>query len=85
MPGAELPEREVEARQIDGFLGGLTVTPSKGVIEIRYRSSDPGYAADMANAHAQEYIEQNLELRFAAIEEELMQALPRWEELEAKQ
>jgi len=67
--GAELGPREVEVGQIDAFLGGLTVTPLKGVFEIRYRSSDPVHAADMGNAHAQTYIEQNLELRFAAIKE----------------
>lgn len=64
------PERLAEAARIDGFLAGLVVVPPvKGILEIKYRSSDPVRAATLANTHARQYIEQNLELRFAAIRE----------------
>lgn len=72
-PAPEVPLRDEqvrEAQQIDGFLGGLSVMPpTSGVLEIRYRSPDPVRAATFANAHARQYSEQNLELRFAAIKE----------------
>ena len=59
-----------ENAQIDGFLGGLSVTSStKGVVDIRYRSSDPALAARIANGHARQYIDENVETRFSAIKE----------------
>ena len=47
------------------FLGGLTVAPIRNthLVELRYRSPDPVFAAEAANALAEEYIGQGLETR----------------------
>lgn len=64
-----LDPARAENAQIDAFLGGLAVTTgAKGVLDIRYRSADPAFAARVANAVARQYIDQNLEIRYAAIE-----------------
>lgn len=44
---------------------GLIVTPSRdsGVIDIAYRGTDPAFAATVANAFAQAYIETSVELK----------------------
>ena len=49
-------------------LGSLAVTPIRNsrLVELRFSSPDPRLAADMANAHARAYIQQNLETRFSA-------------------
>lgn len=49
-------------------LGALGVTPVRNsrLVDISMTSTDPQLAADMANAHARAYIEQNLEYRFSA-------------------
>ena len=48
-----------------GFFGKLTVTPIKGtqLAKISYESSDPDFAAAVANELANVYIENNLEAR----------------------
>lgn len=47
------------------ILGGLQVMPSKSssVIVIGYQAADPKYAAIMANAFAESYVETNLEMK----------------------
>lgn len=63
-------ETPAEARQIDAFLGGLQVSfKAPGLLDVTYRSVSAGLAAKFANAHTQEYIAQNLELRFSAVKE----------------
>ena len=58
-----------QAGQVGQFLGGLQVFISKSdagesrVVNLAYRSQDPKLAAQMANALAQAYLDQNLELR----------------------
>jgi polysaccharide biosynthesis transport protein len=49
-------------------LGSLTVAPVRNsrLVELRFSSTDPQLAADLANAHAKAYIKQNLETRFSA-------------------
>lgn len=49
-------------------LGALGVTPVRNsrLVDISMTSTDPQLAADLANAHARAYIEQNLEYRFSA-------------------
>jgi succinoglycan biosynthesis transport protein ExoP len=51
--------------------GGLQVFPIRGtrMVQLRFRSSDPQTAAEIANAHAKQYIEHSLEKRFLASEE----------------
>jgi capsular exopolysaccharide synthesis family protein len=52
-------------------LGSLTVAPVRNsrLVELRFTSTDPRLAADMANAHAKAYIQQNMEMRFSASKE----------------
>jgi capsular exopolysaccharide synthesis family protein len=58
-----------QAAEVNEFLYGLTVTTSKTeagesrVVNIAYQSTNPRLAAQMANALAQAYVDQNLELR----------------------
>ena len=49
-------------------LGGLTVTrpPKTYILQIKYRSPDPQFAADVANAVAQSYREHTFEIRYRA-------------------
>jgi polysaccharide biosynthesis transport protein len=55
----------------DMVLGSMGVTPIRNsrLVDITMTSTDPQLAADMANAHARTYIEQNLEYRFSASKE----------------
>jgi succinoglycan biosynthesis transport protein ExoP len=69
-PAVHFGEIEAENQRLDAFLSGLTVvSTTKGVLDLKYRSSDPVLAARSANGLAQEYIDQNLETRFSAIRE----------------
>lgn len=54
-----------QANLIDSFLSGLTIAPIRNsrLVEIKYRSTDPGTAAAMVNALAEAYIRQNAEFR----------------------
>jgi capsular exopolysaccharide synthesis family protein len=56
------------ASYVDQVLGALTVAPVKNsrLVDLRFTSTDPQLAADMANAHAKAYIEQNTSDRFSA-------------------
>ena len=60
-----------QSSQIDGFLGGVTVVPIRNsrLVEIRYRSVDPVFAARAANALAESYIDLGLSNRMASSEE----------------
>jgi polysaccharide biosynthesis transport protein len=71
-PTRDLGETPSQAALISGFLDGLNLllnNAGDGVLDIRYRSTDPESAARFANAHAQEYINQKHEARFAALRE----------------
>jgi capsular exopolysaccharide synthesis family protein len=50
---------------------GLRIVPIRGtrIVHVRFRSPDPDVAAEVANGHARQYIEQSLELRYLASEE----------------
>jgi uncharacterized protein involved in exopolysaccharide biosynthesis len=70
-PSAPAPDRAAgettaQSGRIDEFLGGVSVVPVRNsrIVEIRYTSSDPKFAAVAANAVAKAYIQQNTELRF---------------------
>lgn len=82
---------EVPAEEL--FLKGLSVAPVKNsqIVKVNYDSTDPGLAATIANALADNYIKMNLERRVDAasyaeefLTEELVQAKSRLEESEAK-
>jgi succinoglycan biosynthesis transport protein ExoP len=64
-------ETAQEAALADSFLGALTVVPVRNsrLVELRFTSSEPQLAADMANALAKTYIEQNLEFKFNSSKE----------------
>jgi capsular exopolysaccharide synthesis family protein len=59
-------ETLVQSARIDEFLGGISIVPVRNsrIVEIRYTSSDPKFAAAAANGLAKAYIQQNIELRF---------------------
>jgi capsular exopolysaccharide synthesis family protein len=63
------PETDAEARQIDAFISRLAVqpVPSSRLFTVEVRSSDPDFAARAANAQANEYVAQNLELKKTAL------------------
>jgi polysaccharide biosynthesis transport protein len=72
-PDAEsaLAETAEQSRQIDAFLRGLSIAPVRNsrLVDVAFRSRDPGFSARAANALAKQYIEQNLEFRFLATKE----------------
>jgi polysaccharide biosynthesis transport protein len=58
---------------ISAFLGGVTVVPEQGtrLVTIIYRHHNPRFAADAANALADEYTKQNIDLRLNTIQTSL--------------
>jgi capsular exopolysaccharide synthesis family protein len=58
----------VPASAVDAFLRGLTIAhiPDSRLVEIRFRSADPAYAARAVNAHTQAYVRQSVELTMLA-------------------
>lgn len=62
-PGAT--EDAQEAGLISAFLGGVAIVPEQGtrLVTIIYRHNDPQFAAVAANVLAEEYTQQNLDLR----------------------
>ena len=73
-PVATTPEAETALAQsaaISEFQGGLTIAPirASSLVEIRYRSPDPEYAAWAANEVANQYKLYTLESRLAASKE----------------
>ena len=72
---AEAPVEPAPAEPADALapyvgvvLGSLTVAPVRNsrLVDLRFSSTDPVLAADLANAHAKAYIQQNLQTRFSA-------------------
>lgn len=64
-------ESAAEARQIDGFLSGMTVAPvpSSGIVDVTYTGTSPVTVARYANAIAKSYVDQNLELKSTAVKD----------------
>ena len=64
-------ESPAESARISEFLGGLSISPVKNtrIVEVRYDSTDPAFAAAAANAVASTYIAQNLEYKYMASKE----------------
>jgi capsular exopolysaccharide synthesis family protein len=58
-------ENAAQSARISQFLAGLAIVPVRNtrLVEIRYTSTDPVFAADAANAVAAAYIQQNMELK----------------------
>jgi capsular exopolysaccharide synthesis family protein len=73
---AEAPtadESAVESGLISQFLAGVDIVPEKGtrLVEIFYTSPDPAFAALAATTLAEEYVQQNLDLRLETINKNL--------------
>ena len=66
-------ESAAESGLISQFLGGLNVVPERStrLVEIVYVSPDPGFAALAATTVAEEYAQQNLDLRLETINKNL--------------
>jgi capsular exopolysaccharide synthesis family protein len=60
-----------ETAAVDAVLDGLRVVPIRGsrMVSVGVRSWDPGLAADIANTHAREYVEQSLDNQLHASKE----------------
>src|SRR5262245_52117839 len=75
--GASAPpstdENAADSVVISQFLGGLTIAPEKStrLVEIVYTSPDPRFAALAANTLAEEYAQQNLDLRLETLRKNL--------------
>ncbi len=56
-----------QSQAIDAFLARLVVSPVKGsrLVDLRFQLPDPVLAADIANSHARNYIEQSLEFKLS--------------------
>ncbi len=61
-------ETQTQSRTIDRFLSGLTIAPIRNsrLVDVKYQSPEAAVAANVANALAKQYIEQNLEFKFTA-------------------
>jgi capsular exopolysaccharide synthesis family protein len=64
-------ENWAQSARISEFLGGLQIVPIKNtrIVEIRYTSTDPVFAAEAANAVATAYIQQSMDFKFVASKE----------------
>ena len=67
-PAQAADETTPQSGRIDEFLGGLTILPVRNsrIVEVRYASTDPVFAAQAANATANAYIQQTMEFKFNA-------------------
>ena len=65
---AALAKEDPLAPYASMVLGSLAVSPiaNSRLVDLKFTSTDPQLAADMANAHAKAYIDQNLEYKFSA-------------------
>jgi exopolysaccharide transport family protein len=68
---AAIDETAGQSAAIDRFLQGLTVTPVRNsrLVDLTFSSPDPALAADVANALARAYIDQDLEYKFLSSRE----------------
>ena len=66
-------ESAAESAVISQFLGGVDIVPEKStrLVEISYVSTDPAFAALAATTLAEEYAQQNLDLRLEAVNKNL--------------
>lgn len=64
-------ETAAQSSAIDAFLGNLVVSPIRNsrLVDVRFRSPDAALVARVANVHAENFIEQDLEYRFRASED----------------
>jgi capsular exopolysaccharide synthesis family protein len=69
VPGVD--ETHTQSDIIDGFLGGLTVSPIRNsrLVDVTFESPSAALSAQAANALAEAYIQQNLEFKFLSSKE----------------
>jgi capsular exopolysaccharide synthesis family protein len=86
-------KQRLEESLVDAVLGGLHVEPipSSSLVNVSFSGPDPKFAAEVANTLGQAFIEQSLDLRFAAsqeaaqwLEKKLAEARKKMEESEAR-
>ncbi len=86
-------KQRLEESLVDVVTGGIEVEPvrTSRLVNVSYSSPDPKFAAEVANTLGQAFIEQSLDLRFAASQEaaqwlkrKLVEARQKLEESEAK-
>ncbi len=86
-------KQRLEESLVDAVAGGIEVEPvrTSRLVNVSYSSPDPKFAAEVANTLGQAFIEQSLDLRFAASQEaaqwlkrKLAEARKKLEESEAK-
>ena len=67
-------ESAIESSLISQFLGGVEIVPEKAtrLVEVAYVSSSPEFAALAATTLAEEYAQQNLDLRLETINKNLV-------------
>jgi polysaccharide biosynthesis transport protein len=67
----QVTRQRVEERLVDAITEGVEVSPIRdsSLVNVSYLSPDPTFAAEVANALAQSFIEQSLALRFLASQE----------------
>lgn len=70
-PAASADETKHQSVIIDRFLQGLTIVPIRNsrLVDVKYTSTSPTFAADVANAHARAFVEQTLEYKFLSSKE----------------
>ena len=73
VPVEAAAESETPAQQarVSQFLAGLSIMPVKNtrIVDVRYMSTDPQFAAAAANAVANAYIQQNMEFKYSTSKE----------------
>ena len=72
-PAESAPAPESDTALVERFLQRLKVepVPKSHLVDVSFEAHDPRLAAEVVNTLAQLYIAQNLELRFAAIQDAL--------------
>ena len=67
----DITKQRAEENLVSAIIYGITVSPIRGsrLVNVSFTHSDPNFAALMANNIARCYIEQSLDLRFAASQE----------------
>jgi polysaccharide biosynthesis transport protein len=75
-PAAEPPapdESAQEAAFVSAFLSRVRVEPQRGtrLVDVYFDSADPAFAAKAADTLAEEYVQQNLELKLGSVQKSL--------------
>jgi succinoglycan biosynthesis transport protein ExoP len=71
IPAPLADETQRESRTIDRFLAAVTVAPIRNsrLVDVKFDSPTPALSANVANAIARMYIEQNMEFKFLSSKE----------------